>query len=595
MSSPVLRVSDLVVELEATGSAIVQGVSLEVRRGEIVALVGESGSGKTTAALATLGYARRGVRISAGDVVVDDSSILRLPPRAQRELRGRLISYVPQDPATSLNPAMRIGDQIQAVLREHFPERDSRAEVEAVLERVHLPPDRAFRRRYPHQLSGGQQQRVAISIALACNPAVVVLDEPTTALDVVTQARILEEIDRLRREHEIGMIYVSHDLAVVASLADRIAVMYAGWVVEEAATADLLARPRHPYTRALLSSVPDHASPRRLRGIEGTAPAPGERPSGCAFAPRCALRVARCMEAVPELEAVAAEHRVRCFEWQRTPSVVLEPLLDRISHPPEREPLLRVDALTAAHEVRHGRVLAAHKVSFAIRAGESVALVGESGSGKTTVARCVVGLHAPLEGRILLDGVPLASLATQRPREALRRVQMVFQNPYESLNPRWQIGDAVARSAQVLRGLGRAAAGREAEELLTRVRLPARLFRRYPAELSGGERQRVAIARALAARPDLLVCDEITSALDVSVQAAVVELLEELHTEMGLSLLFISHDLALVASVADHVLVLEHGIVCEEGEVHGLLAAPGEPYTRQLVAAVPQLPDLRRA
>jgi peptide/nickel transport system ATP-binding protein len=595
VTAPILSIRDLLVELEDTGRAIVELVSIEVRRGEIVALVGESGSGKTTAALAALGYARPGVRIGGGEILVADKPILRLPPSRQRRLRGRLISYVPQDPGSSLNPGMRVGDQVATVLREHFPSRGSEAEVEAVLKRVGLPSDRAFRRRYPHQLSGGQQQRVAIAVALACDPAVVVFDEPTTALDVITQAGILSEIDRLRRENEIAMIYVSHDLAVVATLADRIAVMYAGRIVEEAATAELLARPRHPYTRALLSSIPDHASSRRLRGIEGTAPAPGERSPGCAFAPRCSLRVAHCTESVPQLEAAGHDHLVRCFEWERTPPIVVEPSSERVPGAAKSEPLLRVEALSAVHEVRGGSVVAVQDVSFAIRAGEAVALVGESGSGKTTIARCVVGLHAPFGGRILLDGRPLPPLATQRPREALRRVQMVFQNPYESLNPRWRIGDGVARSAQVLCGLRRAAAEREAAELLARVRLPAAMFARYPSELSGGERQRVAIARALGARPELLVCDEITSALDVSVQAAVVELLEELRSEMSLSLLFISHDLALVASVTDRVLVLEHGILREEGEVRRLLAAPTDPYTQQLVAAVPRLPELERA
>ncbi len=594
MSDSVLTIHDLVVELDQVRRPIVEGVSLEVRVGEIVALVGESGSGKTTAALAALGYARPGVTISGGDVIVGEHPILRLPPAEQRKLRGRVISYVPQDPATALNPAMRVGDQIATVLREHFPARGSDGDVEAALERVDLPTGRAFRRRFPHQLSGGQQQRVAIAVALACDPAIVVLDEPTTALDVVTQARILEEIDRLRREHEIGMIYVSHDLAVVAALADRIAVMYAGRIVEEAATTELLARPRHPYTRALLSSIPDHQAPRPLHGIEGTAPAPGERPHGCAFSPRCALRVGQCTEALPELEPAAQGHLVRCFQWERTPPIAFGSVLERLPVA-QNEPLLRVEALGATYDVRGQHVLAARGISFAIHRREAVALVGESGSGKTTIARCVVGLHAPREGSILLNGSPLAPLATQRPREALRSVQMVFQNPYESLNPRWKIGDTVARTARVLRGLNATDAAREATDLLTRVRLPTRMYDRYPAELSGGERQRVAIARALAAHPELLVCDEITSALDVSVQAAVVELLEQLRAEMGLSLLFISHDLALVASVSDRVLVLEHGTLREEGEVQALLSAPTDAYTRRLIAAVPRLPEFERA
>ena len=590
MTEPILRVEGLRVELES-GEPVVEDVSLGLRRGEVLGLVGESGSGKTTTALALLGFARRGTRLHAGAVEVDGQALVGRDERIVRALRGRVVSYVAQDPGVALNPSLRVEDLIGDVLRAHG---DARAEevVVAALGSVHLPADRGFRRRYPHQLSGGQQQRVAIATALACEPKVVVLDEPTTGLDVVTQARILEEIDRLRRERQVAVVYVSHDLAVVASLADRIAVMYAGRIVEEGPAATLLARPRHPYTRGLLASVPDLGQPRAIQSIPGVAVGVGERPEGCAFAPRCLQRSdERALHEMPLLAEVGEGHRVRCFEWARTPPLAVP----KLATPPavERDtPLLLVEGLRAEHGGRLDTVVAARDVSFAVAVGECLALVGESGSGKTTIARCVAGLHPPAAGRVLLDGVPLPARAARRSREARRRIQIVFQNPNDSLNPRHRVGDAIARPAQVLRDLSGRDARAEVARLLERVRMPARLADRYPGELSGGERQRVAIARALAAEPDLIVCDEVTSALDVSVQAAVLELLAELRAELRLALLFITHDLGVVASVADRMLVLENGVVCDGGPVGTLLREPEHEYTRRLVAAAPRLPDL---
>jgi peptide/nickel transport system ATP-binding protein len=416
------------------------------------------------------------------------------------------------------------------------------------------------------------------------------MDEPTTGLDVVTQARILAEVDRLRTESGLGVVYVSHDLAVVASIADRIAVMYAGRIVETGPADELLARPRHPYTRGLIASIPDHVAPRRLRGIPGVAAGVGERPTGCAFAPRCPQRIDRCEEAVPPLEEIAPRHEARCLEWRATPPLELHPPLDvRAAASGEAGPLLLVEGLRALHGSRHETVVAAADVSFGLAAGECLALVGESGSGKTTIARCIAGLHAPSAGRIVFAGTPLAPTAKARPREARRRIQIVFQNPTDSLNPRRRVADEIARPAHILRGLSRSAARDEVGGLLERVRLPARLATRFPSELSGGELQRVAIARALAAHPDLLVCDELTSALDVSVQAAVLDVLSELRGELGLAVLFISHDLGVVASVADRVLVLERGAVCEQGRVDDVLARPQSDYTRRLLAAAPRI------
>ena len=583
---PVLHVEGLTVELES-GEPVVEDVSLSVARGEVLGIVGESGSGKTTTALALLGYARRGVRITAGTITAAGREMTTPGERVVRAFRGRYVSYVPQDPGASLNPSLRIGDAIVDMLRAHVPGAAADRMALDALERVHLPNDPEFARRFPHELSGGQQQRVMIATALVCTPPAVVLDEPTTGLDVVTQARILDEVDRLRREEGLAVVYVSHDLAVVASIADRIAVMYAGRVVEEGPAEQVLARPRHPYTWGLLSSIPDPAAPRRLRGMGGIAVGVGERPVGCAFAPRCPQRPERALAEMPPLEVIGDGRRVRCFEWRRTPP--LEPA-ERVPldlRASGLRPLLEVDRLRATHP----GVVAASDVSFSVAPAECVALVGESGSGKTTIARCIAGLHAPEAGRIVLDGAALAALARKRTREARRRIQIVFQNPNDSLNPRHRVGSAIARPAELLRDVSAREAAAEAARLLERVRLPARIAERFPAELSGGERQRVAIARALAAAPDLLVCDEITSALDVSVQAAVLELLAELRVELGLALLLITHDLGVVASVADRVLVLERGVVRESGRVDHVLAEPEHEYTRTLLEAAPRVPQ----
>ncbi len=585
--SPAVRVQGLRVEL-LSGAPIVNDVSLDVHAGEVLGLVGESGSGKTTTALALLGYARPGSRIARGTVEVDGKPLTGGGENAVRALRGRVVSYVPQDPSSALNPSLRVGDAIGDMLRAHTSEPRSGDGVSAALERAELPADTAFSRRYPHQLSGGQQQRVTIASALVCEPTAVVMDEPTTGLDVVTQSRILDEVDRLRRESGLAVVYVTHDLAVVASIADRIAVMYAGTVIEDGPAAELLTRPRHPYTRGLVASIPDHVTPRRLAGIPGVAVGVGERPPGCAFAPRCSQRVERCERDMPPREPVSPGHGVRCFEWGSTPALEIQPPL--VGTAPRRgqaPPLLAVESLRATH----GAVVAAEDVSFSLSAGECVALVGESGSGKTTIARCVAGLHEPAAGSILLDGTPLEPRAKARSREARRRIQIVFQNPDDSLNPRHRVGDEIARPARVLRGLSREESRADVAGLLERVRLPPRLAERFPGELSGGERQRVAIARALAARPDVVVCDEVTSALDVSVQAAVLDLLAELRVELGVALLFISHDLGVVASVADRVLVLDRGVVCEEGPVARVIASPVEEYTRKLLEAAPRLPE----
>jgi peptide/nickel transport system ATP-binding protein len=586
MTDPVLVARDLRIEV-GPRRPIVDGIDLEVERGQVLGLVGESGCGKTTTALALLGFFRSGVRLSSGKVVVAGQEITALPENQRRLARGRVISYVPQEPGVALNPSLRIGEQLRRMVRLHLPDADAEDVIRQAMERVDLPFEPGFLRRFPHQLSGGQQQRVTIAIALACRPAVAVLDEPTTGLDVIVQAWLLAGIRRLQSEIGLAMIYVSHDLAVVSSIADRIAVLYAGRVVEEGPTRSIIDAPRHPYTRGLIAAIPDSRTPRAIIGIPGVAASASAWREGCAFAARCEQRTQRC-NAEPQLERAGEAHRVRCFHWTRTPPVPdVRPAAGRSDTP--GVPLLEVRNLQAGYAGRGERVVASSDVSFSVAAGECLALVGESGSGKTTIARCVAGLHAPDSGTILLAGTELAPLAADRTREARRRIQIVFQNPYDSLNPRHTVRDAVSRPARWLRGVTGATLRTETELLLARVRLPRAVADRYPAELSGGERQRVAIARALAAGPDLLVCDEITSALDVSVQAAVLELIADLRRALGIGVLLISHDLGVVASVADRLVVLRRGHVREQGPVRQLLQSAHDEYTQQLILAAPAL------
>jgi peptide/nickel transport system ATP-binding protein len=589
--APSLELVDLRVEIDyGDHEDIVDEITLRVAAGNVLGLVGESGSGKTTVGLAVLGHTRRGARIARGEVRIEGRDILALSPIERQRLRGRLVSYVPQDPASALNPALRIGTQLEETLSAHdfgANNAERRARIVEVLEEVVLPSDDVFLRRYPHQLSGGQQQRVALAMAFANRPHVIVLDEPTTGLDVTTQAHVLETVRDLCSAHGVAAVYVSHDLSVVATLASQVAVMYGGRVVEVGPTHALFTQAAHPYTRRLVEAIPELSGKHALVGIPGTAPRPGHRPIGCYFAPRCTFARDECNVAFPPVENVSVGHDVRCY-------MHAEVLQESIAARPAARPLPELeseDALVVVRGVQasHGERQVLFDVELVVRPRECVALVGESGSGKTTLARCIGGLHSNYEGEIFFRGEALPCGSRARDAETRRHIQYVFQSPYSSLNPRKTIGQIIGQPLRLFFDAGGAEARRRAVEALELVQLSPSVLARYPHQLSGGERQRVAIARALVAEPQLLVCDEVTSALDVSVQAAIIDVLADLQRELHIGLLFVTHNLALIRTISQEVAVMSMGRIVERGLVEAVLESPQAEYTKKLLSDTPSL------
>jgi peptide/nickel transport system ATP-binding protein len=537
--APVVRVEGLRVVLQSSGADVVDDVSFAISSGEVLGLVGESGSGKTSVGLALLGHARRGVRIDAGNVRVGELDVLSITDDQRRRIRGGVVSYVAQDPASALNPALRVGRQLSEILEAHdfgasTAERSNR--LVEMMHEVALPDDAGFLRRYPHELSGGQQQRVGLAMAFACRPRLIVLDEPTTGLDVTTQAHVLESVRQLADMYQAAVLYITHDLAVVATLARRVAVMYAGRVVEIGLADELFAAASHPYTRRL----------------------------------------------------VAASHLARCCrigEALKLPAATTGSADEAVGVGELATPVLTLESVSASY----GGTTVVHDISLTLASHECLALVGESGSGKTTIARSIAGLHHNRTGRILLNGVPLAVSARKRPAAARHEIQYIFQNPYGSLNPRRTVGQIVRQPIELLGSMSRREANQRVGEMLERASLTADYADRFPDQLSGGERQRVAIARALVSEPALLICDEVTSALDVSVQAAIVELLARLQRDLGLSMLFVTHNLPLVRSIAQRVAVMSDGRIVEVGSVEQVLQDPAEAYTKRLLADTPSI------
>lgn len=611
---PVLDIAGLTVAYQQGDRWLpaVQDFSLVIHAGESYGLVGESGSGKSTVALAAMGYPGQG-RVLHGTIHFQDRDLLRLSRRQLETVWGEELALVPQDPLSALNPSLRVGEQMAEGLRRHrnLGREQARARAVSLLGMVRLADPERVAASYPHQLSGGMQQRVMIAMALSLEPALLVLDEPTTALDVTTQAAILDLLRDLIRERDTATLYVTHNLGVVSQICDRVAVLYAGELVESAPTRQLFEQPLHPYTRGLIDSVPRLRSRQDVAGLQaipGQIPPLGRRPPACVYADRCPLAIDICHEKRPPLDEPLPGRHVRCHRWPEilagavtaafpaarppdspaaAPAPAATPLLSLRDLSVEFPPGLSLQALLRGR--RPHAVRAVHQVDLDVPARQTLGVVGESGSGKTTLARAIVGLQEISGGEMTLLGLALPSGLAKRPLETLMQLQIVFQNPDEALNPYRTVGQTLRRPLMRLRGLSRRQAEEAVDALLADVRLPPSYARRLPGQLSGGEKQRVALARAFAANPALLVADEPVSSLDVSVQASVLNLIRRLQAEHQTSIFFISHDLAVVAYLADVIAVVYAGELMELVGAATLLQPPFHPYTEALLAAVPRL------
>ena len=598
--SSLLSVSNLKVQFSSRQNFVtaVDDFSLTINPGECVGLVGESGCGKTTTGLAIMRLLPNNGHIAGGTIELDGVNLATLSEKEMQSQRGNTVALIPQDPMSSLNPTMKIGRQIGEGLRIHTgaSEADARKRALEVLEMVDMPRPAERLDQYPFELSGGLRQRVIIAMGLVCNPKLLIADEPTTALDVTIQAQILDLIDNLRVQLNMGVLLITHDMGVIAGRSDRVVVMYAGKRAEQAATMELFHRMHHPYTQALLASMPnlENASKHELASIAGLPPDLSREIIGCRFAPRCAYATDECRVNEPEFTE-ADEHGFACFHPVNGPApVVVRSREAVVASGAARKELLRVEGLVKefpikAGLIRHkvGALSAVSNVSFSINEGETFGLVGESGCGKTTIGRMVVGLDQPTGGEVYFDD-KLVSAKRHKPSRADRRErQMMFQDPYSSLNPRMKVAQILAEPLQVQREGNRAQRNERVSELLLSVGLEPRAADRYPHEFSGGQRQRIGLARALALNPRLIVADEPVSALDVSIQAQILNLMKDLQKDHNLSYVFVSHDLAVVYYMADTIGVMYLGKIVEIGDAESVFRTPAHPYTQGLLDAVP--------
>jgi peptide/nickel transport system ATP-binding protein len=606
----ILDISGLSVSLATPQGPVtaVDHLDLQIAPGETVCLVGESGSGKTVTALSVMRLIdAKGGRLAGGEVRLEGRNLAALSQRQMSELRGRQIGIVFQDPMTALDPLFTIGRQIAEVIQRHerVGRAVARARAIALLRRVHVPEAERRFEQYPHEFSGGMRQRAMIAMALACGPRLLIADEPTTALDVTIQAQILTLLRELQAENGMAILLITHDFGIAAEMADRVAVMYAGRVVEDAPVLTIFQRPAHPYTRALLGSIIGVTRPRgeRLGSIPGSLPGLSQLPPGCRFHPRCNRATAQCEMTAPPLVAHEAGH-VAC--WHKIDGALPRSLAASLEAPPEKRvqqiaaPLIEAKALTKTYDLGSKWLAAAHSVravdgvSFDIRQSETFGLVGESGCGKSTLGRLLLHLERPSSGKVVFDGTELGTLNAAALRRERQHMQMVFQDPYGSIDPRWNLGDIIAEPLTVHEDVPKAERLERVQGLLAEVGLDPGWHTRFPHQLSGGQRQRVAIARAIALRPRFVLADEALSALDASVQAQIVNLLQDLKERWGLTYLFIGHGLHVVRRLSDRVGVMYLGRLVETGPSEDVFRHPAHPYTRALIAAIPEADPARR-
>jgi len=622
-TEPLLSVENLAVAYKVRDGEIeaVQNVSFDLHQGQSFGLVGESGCGKSTVAWALVDFLGNNGYVKRGSIQFMGKELTGRAPEELRQLRGNNITMVFQDPMQSLNPSMRLGDQLKEVLTIHQSMDEDEAYERSVemLRRVYMPDAANVMRRYPHQISGGQQQRVVIAMALLNNPSLLIMDEPTTALDVTVEAVVLDLIADLRQEFNTAILYISHNLSVVARVCNRVGVMYAGEMVEQATVREVFNNPRHPYTQGLLRCVPklgENKASSVLYPIRGRVPPPRQRPSGCVFEPRCDYARERCVAERPQLRHLSEayvqseeEHKAACHfseeivfaEWQ-PPEDMEIPTLATAANGADESVILDVENLKKYYNAQGGslkdvlglrkprKVKAVNDVSFSVPKGTTLGIVGESGCGKSTLVKTIIGLEDTTSGEADFMGFDITQDLSERDEKLIEELQMVFQNPDSTMNPSYTVGHQIARP---LRRFHKVPAGQERDEvirLLRAVRLGANYYDRLPRQLSGGEKQRVGIARALASRPDLVLCDEPVSALDVSVQAAVLNLLLDIQREYGTTMLFIAHDLSVVRFFSDYVAVMYLGQIMEFGAAKDIYAPPYHPYTEALLSAVP-IPD----
>ncbi len=587
---------DVTYRVRGTDRPALSDVSFRIGRQESFGLVGESGCGKSTTALAITRYLPRNGSLSGGSITVNGQDVAAMDKRSLRQFRARTVSMVYQEPGRALNPSMRVGLQLAEVYEiAGMRKPEALARAEEMLRVVQIAdPGRALRV-YPHQLSGGMQQRVMVAMALASEPSLLVLDEPTTALDATVEAEVLDLVSSLRQQFQTSVLFISHNLAVIAKMCDRIGVMYAGELVEQGPAREVFENPRHPYTVGLLRCVPqsgqrkDHG---RLDAIPGFLPGPGEVQVGCVFAKRCALATKRCAEETPPSYEVSAERTSRCHYHEQAAELPRATPVEVKQRDAEGggDPVIRLRGVSKTFHVRGEHVRAVVGVDLDLKTGETLGLVGESGCGKTTLARVLLGLTVPDEGSVIeLDGLPLAPECTSRSHEQLQAMQIIFQNPDSALNRRHSVRHIVTRALKKLAGLSGETCESRLLEIVRSVRMEERHLELRPYQLSGGLKQRVAIARAFAGAPRVLVCDEPTSALDVSVQAAILNLLADLQSREGVSYVFISHDLGVVRYLSDRIAVLYLGRVMEHGLAETVFSGPHHPYTESLLSAVPSL------